>query len=899
MMRFLLFTCTLALVFSSGMNLFAQERVDIPGPGDSVTFGETVKVLPNGNFVVVDSSAGYASSNYGAVFLYNGATRQLISRLHGSNTQDRVGGGGGGVDVLPHGDFIVRSPNWNKGRGAVTYCSKSTGCDGAVSPTNSLVGFATDNHFGNSAPIILPNGNFVIPMIGYIFPGAVAFFDGFAPTVGEVSVENSLIGQKPADRVGQGGVSVLSNGGYVVESPDWNEGLGAVTFCDGTTGCKGFISASNSLVGQNPGNRVGNSPVYMESSVKEIGNGNYLVISASWDNGPLNDVGAVTWLNASQGLSGTVSIENSLVGASANTKLGRVTVLENGNYVVLWAVANTGGATFGTSENGVFGIVSEANSLVGTGANNDFYLASVVPLKNGNYVVNAPTYDFGRAVPTGGTKWCSGTVGCAGQMTVQNSLVGAGNYGYTDPVIPLANGNYVVRGNRSATFGNGNSGVTGYVTTENSLVSPNHGGLGLKIVPLPNGNYYVLNSNWDPPAAPGGGSRGAVTFGDGLTGVVGTVSEANSLVNERSGDTSEFSTRLLPSGDLLLLNARWNNYRGAVTRLSATAPQIGLISAQNSVVGTNPYDYVGAQVNVLANGNYVVVAYNWNGIRGAVRLCNWNQPCIGEMNESNSLVGTSPNDRVGGGNNLTGVIEVNNTHFVVSSPNWNGDRGAATLINSNSGLTGPVGPQNSLVGSSPLDLISNGDFTPQPPVFGTTDLGYGLLQIYSPAFANPEHADAGAITFGSINIPPVGEINASNSIFGTAAGTARTYSFVYDPVNRQVVVGQRNSNIVSIYKFNFIPPTSVNITGTLEGPDGRPLYNTLVKLTGEDGSVIWRTTKLLGNFEFRDVPTMRTYTFTVMSKRFRFSPRQIPNITADVNFGPITGQRFQDISIPE
>jgi hypothetical protein len=872
------------------MHIFAQERVDIPGPSGSVTFGEIVKVLPNGNFVVVDSNAG--PNNVGAVFLYNGETRQLISRLYGTQLQDRVGGGGGGVDVLPHGDFIVRSPNWNSRRGAVTYCSKSTGCNGAVSPANSLVGFAVDNYFGNSAPVILPNGNYLIPMIGYIIQGAVAFGRGDAPTVGEVSAENSLIGQRPADRVGQGGVSVLANGDYVVESPDWNEARGAVTFCDGTTGCKGFISASNSLVGQNPANRVGNSPVYGESSVKEIGNGNYLVISASWDNGSLTDVGAVTWLNTSLGLNGTVSIGNSLVGASANTKLGRVYVLENGNYVVLWSVGNTGGATFGTAASGVFGVASKLNSLVGTGANTDFYLASVVPLTNGNYVVNAPNYSFGQGVPTGGTKWCSGTDGCVGQMTVQNSLVGAGNYGYSDPVTPLANGNYVVRGNRSATFGSGTGGVTGIVAPENSLVSPNHGGLGLKIVPLPNGNYYVLNAWWDPPAAPGSGSRGAVTFGDGQTGVVGTVSEANSLVNERSGDTSEFSTRLLPSGDLLLLNSRWNNYRGAVTRLSSTAPQIGVISSQNSVVGTSPNDYVGNQVNVLANGNYVVVAYSWNSIRGAVRLCSLNQSCNGEMNESNSLVGSSPNDKVGGGNNLTGIIEVNNTHFVVSSPNWNGDRGAATLVNSTTGITGSVSPTNSLTGLTPLDLVSNGDYTPQPPILGTIDLGNGLFQIYSPGFANSEHADAGAITFSSVNSPLVGEITAGNSIFGTAAGTTRTFSFVYDPVNRQVVVGRRNSNAVSIYKFNFPTPTSANLTGILRRPDGSPLHNTLVKLTGDDGSVTWRRTRMLGNFEFRNVPTTTTYTLTVVSKRFRFTPRQIPNITADVNLGNITGQRF-------
>jgi hypothetical protein len=59
--------------------------IDIPGPGNSGVFGETVTVLPNGNFVVTDPYypfyTDYTEAR-GAVYLYspNGV---LISRLIG------------------------------------------------------------------------------------------------------------------------------------------------------------------------------------------------------------------------------------------------------------------------------------------------------------------------------------------------------------------------------------------------------------------------------------------------------------------------------------------------------------------------------------------------------------------------------------------------------------------------------------------------------------------------------------------------------------------------------------------------------------------------------------------------------------------------------------------------
>src|SRR5439155_920784 len=133
------------------------------------------------------------------------------------------------------------------------------------------------------------------------------------------------------------GVTLLSNGNYVVNSPKWNNptdsivDAGAVTWCSATTGCKGVVSASNSLIGGTANDEVG-------STVTALTNGNYVVSSPSWDNptGPVSDVGAVTWSNGTGGTVGLVTPSNSLIGGTASDGVGAggVTRLANGNYVV-------------------------------------------------------------------------------------------------------------------------------------------------------------------------------------------------------------------------------------------------------------------------------------------------------------------------------------------------------------------------------------------------------------------------------------------------------------------------------------------------------------------------------------------------------------------------------------
>ena len=53
-----------------------------------------------------------------------------------------------------------------------------------------------------------------------------------------------------------------------------------------------------------------------------LSNGNYVVRSPYWDNGAATDAGAVTWGNGTSGVTGVVSAANSLVGSTAGDRVG-------------------------------------------------------------------------------------------------------------------------------------------------------------------------------------------------------------------------------------------------------------------------------------------------------------------------------------------------------------------------------------------------------------------------------------------------------------------------------------------------------------------------------------------------------------------------------------------------
>ena len=485
------------IIIDSAGSVTPFSTIDLadPNPGMNEGYGQYSRVLPNGNIVATDTIDSFAASNAGAVYLFNGTTGALISSLTGSSANDFVGQNG--VTVLTNGNYVVSSNNWNSSAGAVTFASGATGVSGVVSAVNSLIGASANDSVGLGGITVLPNGNYVVVSNEWnngaaTKAGAVTFGSGTTGVSGAVSAANSLVGTTMDDRVGNNGITVLTNGNYVVNSNLWNNGAatqaGAVTFASGTTGITGAVSAANSLVGSSIGDGVGTE------AAAALSYGNYLVISSSWDNGAAVDAGAVTWGSGTTGVSGVISASNALVGTTMNDKVGNSggAILSNGNYVIsskFWnngAATSAGAVTWGSGTTGISGAVSSANSLVGTTANDFVGGDGVTALSNGNYVVRSTSWNNGVATQAGAATFGSGTTGVTGGVSAANSLVGTSAF---DQI-----------------------GVGG-------------------ITELTNGNYVVRSQNWNNGATP---QAGAVTWGSGTTGVSGAVSAANSLVGTSS-----------------------------------------------------------------------------------------------------------------------------------------------------------------------------------------------------------------------------------------------------------------------------------------------------------------------------------------------------------------------------
>ena len=259
--------------------------------------------------------------------------------------------------------------------------------------------------------------------------------------LGRVSSANSLVGSNAFEYIGGSqGISVLSNGNYAVVSAGWNGNRGAVTFGNGNTGVAGPVSSANSLVGSTAGDLVGGGSTN-SYRVTELPSGNYVVVSPNWNDGATVKVGAVTWVNGTNGNiagsaspGGVVSSANSLIGSHANDKLGYaldlsnqvipgvgLVVLTNGNYVVndpswngglgavSWVYGSSGNLAGASSPGGV---VSASNSLVGSTAGDQVGVGgvSVLPV-NGNYVVNSFAWRGTGGLPAGAVTLGSGTTG--------------------------------------------------------------------------------------------------------------------------------------------------------------------------------------------------------------------------------------------------------------------------------------------------------------------------------------------------------------------------------------------------------------------------------------------------------------------------------------------------------
>jgi hypothetical protein len=184
------------------------------------------------------------------------------------------------------------------------------------------------------------------------------------------------------------------------------------------------------------------------------------------------------------------------------------------------------------------------------------------------------------------------------------------------------------------------------------------------------------------------------------------VSAGNSLVGSTASDyVGSGRVTALANGNYVVSSSNWNGGMGAVTFGSGTSGVVGAVSASNSLVGSTAYDYVGGDgITALTNGNYVVRSSNWNGGMGAATFGSGSSGVSGAVSASNSLVGSTAGDYVGN----TGIYAFANGNYVVASGNWSGNKGAATYGNGTSGVSGVVSASNSLVGTTANDYVGSG-----------------------------------------------------------------------------------------------------------------------------------------------------------------------------------------------
>jgi hypothetical protein len=666
---------------------------------------------------------------------------------------------------------------------------------GSVATAAQVVvsGPAGSSRFG-TAVAVLPNGDFVVADPNAAGAGGISSAGAIHHYRPNGALVATLRGSRSNDLIGEGGIVVLANGNYLVRSPRWDNGTvvdaGAVTFVRGDTGLEGVVSPANSLVGTSTDDRVGFRPPLA------LGNGNYLVVAPEWNNGAASDAGAIVFGNGTTGITGVISASNALIGATANDRIGfgGIVLLANGNWLArnpdfdAGGLVDAGAVTLGSAVTGRFGVISAANSLVGASASDRVGSAEIGILANGNYVVPVPEWDNGAIVDAGAVVFGSGTSGVAGLVSTGNALFGSsandrvGNNGIT----PLPSGAYLVASRNwrngaaadagAVTFGNGSTGIIGAVSASNSLVGSTTGdqvGSPTPVV-LANGNWVIGSPFWNNGAL---ADAGAVTFGFGTTGRTGTVTGTNSLVGTTAGDRvgEQLVALVGPTdgtvGRHVIVSSQWNGNGGvdvgAVTMVNGTGATTGTVQAINSLVGARSGDFVGSGgVFALPDGRYVVASPFWdNGATidvGAVTLREAALLASGVVSTSNSLVGATAGDEIGG----RGVVTLPNSAYLVLSPRFSPgaatQAGAVTWVPPVTGLAANVSAANSLVGSSLLDSVGADPLS-------VTVLDDGDAVVASPFWNNGTATDAGAVTYIDRDSGRSGAISALNSLVGGTA----------------------------------------------------------------------------------------------------------------------------------
>lgn len=674
-----------------------------------------------------DFNAGAGGITVGRVgSAFTGTLSASNSLVGGSSTQPLVGDSGQLVVGIPSGYFIAASPDWGDGgganRGAVTWSSLATPVVGAISASNSLVGGLANSRVGTGLVVDGTHGFALVNSpqwgdAGGANRGAVTRISLSTGLTGLISASNSLVGSQAGDRVGSDGIALNSDGSYVVFSPEWGSQSGAITWGSASTGVTGAVDPTavtgNSLVGS-VGSRYG--------AWRWTVGDRLLVIAPTWSDDVANapNKGAFTVLDPLVKTPGLVSATNSVVGSQQNDFVGCGADLAS-------CLAGSYGSMMGDAGSG-WTWVASANHDQGRGAFSFFYTGSSTGFAN----------DTAARAP-------KGTI-VEGSTTNLSVL---GRYADGEAVcISSAEGACDLYSSASDRLGWSNSSWV----TSNYL-----------------GETAIINPEWRD-------QRGSVTLLD-LRNLAASirVDDTNSVVGgtgayDAGGYSGGQADRIganvywVSGGRLLVQAPQWNLGRGAVASLHVG--DVGEISSANALVGSYGWDSgagmadrVGSGLVWDLGGRLLVSTPTWNQSSGAVTVADVDA-LRGSVSSSNSMVGANAGDAFG----TTDSKQVLNLgrYVVVASPDWGGGRGAITWIDSTAPggvVDATAGSGNSLVGSQSTDHVGSGGFVGPNSTWSGYNLPYNLA--LSPSWGD----GSGAITRIDASVKS-GVLDASNSFVG-------------------------------------------------------------------------------------------------------------------------------------
>ncbi|CAN5618016.1 hypothetical protein BH11PSE7_BH11PSE7_19040 [soil metagenome] len=750
-------------------------------------------------------------------------SNSLVGAIGGGPTAgDRVGSSIGSIIGSTTATLVVRSPYWNAGSlvsaaGAITFGNLATGvlATGVLGAANSLVGVASGDLAMDGATN-LNVANYDGSGLSYLYnvegdhallvasnysggKGAIVNIDLTSVTpgllTGTLTSSNALMGGSTLDHVGGGGVMAQENfngNRVLVFSPSLNSSAGAITSINTAAASPvGAVNASNSFVGANFGDQVGNGG---SSNVYEFANGNLLFITPDYTaNGSVSSAGAMTLL-APAGVTGTIDPSNSLTGSSTGD-FGSWTVQRydlsgntyyygNNAFVSLpnWTNPLTAAGSAGAivrldaTVPSPIGEIDSIKAFVGTHANDLVGSYGSISINSDGADIYVSNWNSGNGL-LAFTALGSALKGNADTPTGASSVVGTatgdlggyqliyGNYsGKRTLLAPNYGGGAGAIFNVSITAGF----TSGTLSSANAMVGSNN------LDHVGSGGYTYWGSNGFLVGSPDWNSAtGAITVSDanGLFGI-GVLGSGNSLTGAQANDrigNAVGSSISLDNGKLVLINRNWGigsstigSGMGAITLLQNPAQVSGVISAANSLVGVAQGDGGGFYAQTYWDGsgyNRVLISNpNYNGGRGMVTQINGNLAAstAGSINETNSLVGSNITDHVGQYVTIDNYYGSNS--ITIRSPNWSGNTGAVTSFDRAAALpTGFVSSVNSLVGAQAGDQ------------FGSNSLTYNYSDTYFSTYNTTLGGNRGGVTF--FHVGATGVLSPYNTVYGTSTAS--------------------------------------------------------------------------------------------------------------------------------